>query len=503
MAVQDADRPRDSYVFIRGEARNRGDRAPRQFLEILSGDDRKPFEDGSGRLDLARSISSKDNPLTARVFVNRVWQWHFGQALVKTPGDFGLRAEPPTHPKLLDWLSASFMEGGWSIKKLHRLILNSATWQQDSLRNEKYDEIDPGNDLLSRQNIQRLDFESMRDTLVVMGGKADLTVGGRSLDLDDEGEHRRTLYGYIDRANLDELFRVFDFANPDMSQAQRYNTTVPQQALFLMNSPQAIEEIRNLVNRPEMLSNATPEEKVTHLFKTTYQRIPSDEEMRLTLNFIAGKRQDKLDTPPHFAWEFGYGKYDSEGGRVLDFRPFPESSSRSSMFLPDRKVSREDVREKKARPYEVSMTGTGGAFANDTRRTLIRRWTAPVSGEIDISGELNGRSGGAEVMIAAVVSSKHGKLAEWKLTGKDQEATVKKFHVEENETIDFVVMPLKKLPIAYFNWAPTISMGEKNWKTARDFNTAARQERTGSTPLNAWERLAQVMIFGNELMYIN
>src|SRR5262249_21693394 len=121
MAMQDAPHPYDPHVFIRGNAGNVGDAVPRQFLAILSGPDRKPFTQGSGRLELAQSIASKDNPLTARVFVNRVWLHHFGYGLVRTPSDFGLRGELPTHPELLDWLATRFIKDGWSVKKLHRL----------------------------------------------------------------------------------------------------------------------------------------------------------------------------------------------------------------------------------------------------------------------------------------------------------------------------------------------------------------------------------------------
>ncbi|HSH93168.1 MAG TPA: PSD1 and planctomycete cytochrome C domain-containing protein, partial [Roseimicrobium sp.] len=154
MALQDAPRPKDSRIMIRGEARNLGAVAPRQFLEILAGDKREPFKDGSGRLELAKSIASRDNPLTARVFVNRVWKEHFGEAIVRTPSDFGMRSEPPTHPEMLDYLAAAFMENGWSVKKLHRQIMLSSTYQQDSRSNEKALAADPTNQLLWRMNIR-------------------------------------------------------------------------------------------------------------------------------------------------------------------------------------------------------------------------------------------------------------------------------------------------------------------------------------------------------------
>src|SRR6185312_6715486 len=148
--------------------------------EVVAGPNRKPFEHGSGRLELAEDIASTNNPLTARVFVNRVWLQHFGTALVGTPSDFGLRSDPPTNPELLDYLAARFMKDGWSIKKLQRMILLSSTYQQSSDFNANYAKLDPGNQLYWRMNRQRLDFEAMRDTLLDVSGKLDLAEGGHA-----------------------------------------------------------------------------------------------------------------------------------------------------------------------------------------------------------------------------------------------------------------------------------------------------------------------------------
>ncbi|MDB6029124.1 MAG: hypothetical protein JWM68_5347, partial [Verrucomicrobiales bacterium] len=249
------------HVFLRGNANNAGPDVPRQFLQVLSGETRKPFEKGSGRLELAQAIVSKDNPLTARVLVNRVWLRHFGKALVKTPSDFGLRCEPPTHPELLDWLASDFMEKGWSLKQLHRTMMLSSAYQQSSdggttpvkaLTTSKSKAgpvattgavIDPENHLLWKMNRQRLDFEELRDALLFVSGKMDLTMGGLPVEIvADPSPPRRTIYGYIDRQNLPGLFRTFDFANPDSTSPQRFYTTVPQQALFLLNSPFVVQQ---------------------------------------------------------------------------------------------------------------------------------------------------------------------------------------------------------------------------------------------------------------------
>ena len=505
MAVEDVATPRDSFIYIRGERRNRGDRVPRQFLEVLTSGEREPFpKASSGRLALAEHIVDSENPLTARVIVNRVWQWHFGKGLVSSPGDFGLRADPPTHPELLDWLARKFIAEGWSLKELHRTILASATWQQSSLKNPKYEEVDPANDLLWRWNIQRLDFESIRDTLLAHGGELDLNVGGRSTDLEEnEGAHRRTIYGLIDRANLPELFRVFDFANPDMTQAQRYNTTVPQQALFLMNSPITVAEAKNIAARPEMMSEATDEEKVTFVHNQILQRPPTSDEMRLCLEYIASQRRSGKAAPPHLAWEFGYGRYDGRTDTVTRFTPLPAISSRG-LYLRDRKVSAKDVREKKAKSYELAMSGEGGVFANRSTRALVRRWSAPAAGRVDIDGEVSARIvGKTGSLVALVISDRKGRLAEWNLGQKGMAAALKSIQVEEGELIDFVVYAKEKGYMSSFEWAPKITMGEQSWDAERDFDAAANQQRAGGKPLTVWERFTQAMLFSNELIYLN
>ena len=173
MALQDNSTPTNPHVFLRGNPGNRGPEVPRQFLAILAGENRKPFQKGSGRLELAQAIASPENPLTARVFVNRVWLQHFGSAIVRTPSDFGLRSESPSHPELLDYLASRFMESGWSIKSLHRLIMLSSVYQQASDDNPQFAQIDPNNQLLWRMNRRRLEFEAMRDTLLAVSGQID------------------------------------------------------------------------------------------------------------------------------------------------------------------------------------------------------------------------------------------------------------------------------------------------------------------------------------------
>ncbi len=287
MSVQDAGRPRNSPVFIRGEAENKGEIVPRQFLQILSGVTRQPFTNGSGRLELAHAIVNKSNPLTPRVMINRIWQHHFGAGFVPTPDDFGTMSEPPSHPELLDYLATEFQKD-WSIKKIHRLIMLSSVYQQTTTDNPRYAQIDPYNRLLWRANIQRLEFESLRDSLLAIGGSLDRALYGRPIDLERNPEStRRTVYGIVDRQDLLDAFVNFDFANPDMVNGVRHETSVPQQALFLMNSPVVIEQAKKLVAEDKFLACTNSEDKIEFLYGRIYQRQPKPEEIQLGLDFIA------------------------------------------------------------------------------------------------------------------------------------------------------------------------------------------------------------------------
>jgi hypothetical protein len=287
MVVADAPNPRNSPVFVRGEQQNRGPVVPRRFLEILSGPDRKPFTAGSGRLELSQAITHPGNPLTSRVLVNRVWMHHFGQAFVRTPDDLGVQSETPSHPELLDFLATRLIEDGWSLKKLHKQILLSSAYQQSSNTNADYARIDPENRLLWRANLRRLDFEAVRDSMLVFTGKLDRTLGGKPVNLTDEPySNRRSVYGYIDRGNLPELLDQFDFADPDMANSRRTATIVPQQALFFMNSPMAVDVARKVTSRPEFVAATDDAARVAALYEVLFQRVPRPEEVALAVEFV-------------------------------------------------------------------------------------------------------------------------------------------------------------------------------------------------------------------------
>ena len=285
MALLDAERPHDPKLFLRGNPNRPGVDVPRRFLKVLD-PTRKPFADGSGRLEFATAIASKDNPLTARVFVNRVWMHHFGKGIVGTPGDFGLRGDPPTHPELLDWLASQFVADGWSVKKLHKLMLTSAAYKRASFDRKDALVADPENTLLWKQNRRRLEFEALHDAMLAVSASLDFTVGGPSVPL-FAGRTRRAIYGSIDRLEFPSLLATFDVPNPAATSPERSTTTVAPQALYLMNGPFARDAAKRWVNSAGFKSATAPAAKLDMLFLSGFGRKPTGTEGVKLLEFVS------------------------------------------------------------------------------------------------------------------------------------------------------------------------------------------------------------------------
>ena len=293
MVLMDRQNPVTQKVFLRGNPNTHGDVVDRQFLKALSREQRQPFsQQGSGRLDLAEAIVSPENPLTVRVIVNRVWKYHFGKGLVTTPSDFGRQGNLPSHPDLLDFLANRFLNEGWSIKALHRLILNSATYRQSSLSAVDISLVDPENQLLSRMNRHRLGFEAMRDTMIYVTGQMDHRIGGHAIDLEQKPfTSRRAVYGKVARQNMPALFRTFDVANPSIHTPMRPETTVPQQALFAMNSEFVQEQARKLASH---IQSREPRIRIQELYHRVLSRSPSIKEMKLAMNYLEESKDEQL-----------------------------------------------------------------------------------------------------------------------------------------------------------------------------------------------------------------
>ena len=277
---------KDLNVYIRGDPSRLGQTAPRRFLRILAGTRRTPYRDGSGRLELANDIASPENPLTARVIVNRVWQHHFGRGLVDTPSNFGKQGSPPTHPDLLDTLSVRFMSAGWSLKWLHREIMLSTTYQLSSSHNPTAKTLDPENRLHWRMNRRRLEVESWRDALLSVAGNLDKTTGGPTVNLDDSNNNRRTIYGAISRHSLNGLLRLFDFPDANVTSAVRTETIVPQQQLFVLNSDFFVKQSKNVAARVEIEAGEDLVAKVHRIYQLLFGRNADQQELIIASSFL-------------------------------------------------------------------------------------------------------------------------------------------------------------------------------------------------------------------------
>lgn len=289
MSLHDLPTPHQPRIFRRGNPGNPGEIVPRQFPAVLAGEGRTPFKNGSGRLEMAGAITAPDNPLTARVLVNRVWLHHFGAGLVRTPSDFGLRSEPPSHPELLDYLAGNFIDNGWSIKGLHRLVMLSDVYQQQSGDRPECSALDPENRLLWKMNRRRLDFEAQRDCYLAVAGQVERRIGGPAVqNIVAPDARRRTLYGHVDRLNLPTLYRVFDYPSADATSPERSVTTVPQQALFLMNNPFAIGCARQTLQRAEATGASRMSDKVDRLYRLMYGRTATLVEQQLASDYLGG-----------------------------------------------------------------------------------------------------------------------------------------------------------------------------------------------------------------------
>jgi hypothetical protein len=309
--VYHRDKMDDLPVYKRGNPANRGEIVPRRFLEVLSPAAPERFDEGSGRRELAEALFTSAQPLTARVIANRIWAHHFGVGLVRTTSDFGRQGEPPTHPELLDHLATRLVSGGWSLKRLQREMVGSATYRQTSqildfglpildsnsdnpksaIQNPKL--IDPSNRLLWRMNRRRLDVEAWRDSLLAASGELDLTIGGRPSDLSQPSNCRRTLYAKIGREDQDNLLLLYDFPTPTGHSPSRELTTTPLQQLYVLNSPLFAARAKALAQRigpPAAVSDS--DRQVTSLYRELLARVPSERELALAREFLAAGTWD-------------------------------------------------------------------------------------------------------------------------------------------------------------------------------------------------------------------
>jgi hypothetical protein len=298
-AIQEGGTPQSAYegfhdtrIHIRGRYDRLGDPVPRHFPGILGGQYKAEISQGSGRLELAKWIAAPENPMTARVMVNRIWQYHFGEGIVRTPNNFGKLGTPPTNPELLDYLALQFLKSGWSVKAMHRLMMLSATYQQSTIPKAETLQSDPDNLLFGRMYRRRLESEELRDSLLSATGALDQSLGGASIR--ELNNPRRTLYMTTIRSDRATYQSLFDAADPVGIVEKRINSTVAPQALFLMNHPFVLAQAHSLAERASNNGKA-PRDTMKWLYSTLYSREPHENEIQIGLNALGPKQSFRTE----------------------------------------------------------------------------------------------------------------------------------------------------------------------------------------------------------------
>jgi hypothetical protein len=430
--------------------------------------------------------------------VNRVCMHHFGAGLVTTPSDFGVRSEPPSHPELLDHLAVWFTgEADWSLKKLHRLLMTSATYRQASADDALARRLDPENRLLWHFARRRLDLEAMRDALLAATGELDPTMGGRPTD---PAGNRRSVYGKVDRQFLPGMARAFDFANPDLHIPQRATTTIPQQALFFMNSRFVTDRARALAARPEVAYAYDPREKVRRMYRALFQREPGERQVEAGVRFVTDV--SSLPPPPEpppvpKMWQYGYGEVDPATGKLKSFTPLPHFDGKAYQggpTWPDPALG------------WAQLTATGGHAGNDRAHAVVRRWIAEKDCDVTVSGTVAHAETAGDGVRAFVISSREGTLASWTLHNRKAEHTIEPVPVKQGDTIDFVVDIGGTLNNDTFTWAPVLRTVPVPGAAAEEFDAAklfAGRPAASAPPLDPWQQYAQVLMQSNEFLFVD
>jgi len=503
--LADRAQPVTPRVFIRGNPLTKGEATPRQFLSLFG--KQQPFTQGSGRLELAQAITDPRNPLTARVMVNRIWQHHFGRGLVSTPSDFGKQGSPPSHPELLDWLAAEFIRSGWSIKHMHRLIMLSDAYcrtsfptRSDGLENPSH--MDPDNRLLWRMNPHRLSFEEARDAWLAAAGRLNLDIGGRPSALFAADNTRRTLYALVDRENVPAVMRTFDFANPDLSIPQRTETTVPQQALFGMNHPFVVQQARALVK----WSAQTPERgaadagRIQFIYQHLFHRHPTPAELTSAIAFVQEDQPPVIAEADHSkSWQYGYGEWDENAGRVKNFKPLPHftgSAWQGNEAWPNKELG------------WAQLTAAGGHPGNDRKHAVVRRWIAPEDGTYAVKSTLQHTPAAGDGIRSFISHSQQGRLHAGKLHQGTADLNFDTLAFKSGDTLDFIVDIGDELNSDQFLWSMRIHQAGttvgaaaddpvQSWDAEKDFSAQPKSQ------LNAWEQFVQVLMLANEFMFVD
>jgi hypothetical protein len=489
LRLVDKPKPTDVQIFIRGNHRNRGAGAPRRFPVFFAADSAERYTKASGRLQMAERITDPTNPLTARVFVNRAWAHLLGRGLVSTTSDFGLRSDEPVQRDVLDHLAVLFVKDGWSIKKLIRRIVLSSTYRQRSDVREAASKLDPENFLLWRTERRRLNFEAMRDALLAVSGTLDRKIGGPSEKIETlPPTKRRTLYAFIDRQNLPGVFRTFDFASPDTHSPSRSETTVPQQALFLMNNGFAHAMTESLVAR--LNPRAPVEQRVRLTYRQILARDPDAEELALGRLFVSGSTGGPAISSP---WRFGYG-FVGENGKVA-FTPLPHfenGSWQGGPRRPDPKLG------------WCILSPDGGHPGNDQKHMVIRRWVSPIDGAISVSGRLTHPAKEGDGVRGRVISSRLGERGNWTSRSQKTATNIARVDVRKGDHIDIITDCLSNPNHDSFQWTVNLRAVETSSpKDTRTWNSREQFHGPLPRPLTRWQQYAQTLMLTNEFLFLD
>ncbi len=496
LRLVDREKPVEPVIFQRGSPGNRGDTVPRRFLTAISTPDAAPFSDGSGRLELANAIANRNNPLTGRVAVNRVWMHLFDRGLVDSPSDFGVRTDPPTNPELLDYLTVWFMDNQWSMKSLIRQIVLSETWQQSSDRRLDAEAVDPENRLFARMNRTRLDFEAQRDAVLAVSNRLDQTIGGTSVDITKEIQSgRRTIYARIDRQNFPGLFRAFDVASPDAHAAKRFQTTVPQQALFEFNSPFIMDHAVEIAKASESAMNPDDlKPRIRQMFQKVLRRESTPSELDQCSEYLNQLQTDEVTANGPTGWSYGYGTIDEEKQAVTEFTQLPilkDGQFKGGEKLPDEKLG------------WTSLNRAGGHPGGTTSLCVIRRWTADCDCRIFVNSVVAHAKAEGDGVRCRIVTPGRGVMSDATVHNSTQWQSVPPFDAKAGQQIDFVVDCRTNEAHDSFQSKITIMQSvnkkvQRNWKSEDDFPESPEPGR-----MDAWSQLAQTLLLTNEFIFVD
>ncbi|MFM2217479.1 MAG: hypothetical protein RL240_1797 [Planctomycetota bacterium] len=476
-------------ILLRGNPGNPGAEVARRFMVFLNPQSPVEMKTGSGRLEMAEAITDGRNPLTPRVFANRLWGWLFGVPLVDTPSDFGLRCAAPVQQVVLDSLARDLVQSGWSVKGLVRRMVLTRTYRQQSVHREDAFAIDPENRLWWRAQRKRMDFESLRDSLLLATGQLDRAIGGESVSIQTPPfPKRRTLYAYIDRQNLPQLFRSFDFASPDAHVPSRAQTTVPQQGLVLMNS----DFVQAML--PEMALKASGmgiDAGVDYLFKQVLAREGTSEEKHMLRELIEANDMRLPDVPQN-QWTYGVAKIDPQTGSIEGFRQLPR-------FHQNRWQGMKDELPDPDLDWAL-LSNLGGHPGGRADLAVVRRWTAMQAGELRVRGMLKHVPEQGDGVRGTVSVRGVQKVGQWEVRHGESATNVDGITVAIGDTIDFVVDCFGDANSDTFEWKVRIvSSDEQKVRSSSERGFGGVQPAA----LSPWEQALQALLLTNEFCFID